>query len=486
MDGHWLFYGLIKMKTKTKNNNIIKKLKHNSLTLGLIIFFGIAWSWVFFTDLLELAGSKIQGLILAIIISAIIIGLSVVILRLGIKINKGVYKKYNFITATLFALAVFALADFLVAWLTALFWIGPEGRLDSILPLSSPALIAINTPFAYASRLIGFYGLASFVWLVVFLLFTKRYKIALSVTILLSAISMAGWYPYKNTSGSTFTANVISEALDNRINPVNVSADDVSLTVFPEYGLDKITNESLSDRIYSKDNKKHFFIGSEQVIPSDKVGHYNRLLFGNTTDGYTNKQNKYRLIPGGEDLPYILRLGLRATNQKNTLDYFSYAKGTLKGPHQLTPFRIDGGTVVGSAVCSSIISPEDYRHFAKNGSTIFTNSASLSIFQGSSVFSYQQKSLAKFMAVANSRYFLQSANKARAFILDNNGKTLAEGIDQKLLTNTVANNTTKTPYSLVGEWMVVAGAIAVTYIIIKGKLSPNKSSRRKNKNSKKA
>ena len=128
--------------------------------------------------------------------------------------------------------------------------------------------------------------------------------------------------------------------------------------------------------------------------------------------------------------------------------------------------RMPDGTVVGAAVCSSIIAPEDYRYFARNGATIFSNSASLTIFKGSPLFSWQQKSFAKFMAISNSRYFLQSANSARAYILDNNGKTLAETTGLNVINARVKNNTQKTLYTYIGEYLVVFGAILSLILLL--------------------
>lgn len=455
-------------------------IRKKSVVIALTIWFSLAWSWTFFTDSLNLAGSQKQGLILAIIITAINVAISVLVVLSAIKIVKWVYEKYGVLLATIMALALFALADFLVSWLSTIIWIGPEGRLDNILPLSSPSLVLINTPLGFASRIVGFYGLAAFAWLALFLVLTRKpWKYSLSVIGILCLLSSIGYLSYRSADGSTLKAKVISESLDQRVPAVDAS--DTDLVIFPEYGLDQITNSNLGDRIVMnkpEDNRRSYFLGSEQVIPTEKVGHLNQLLFGNTKDGYTQRQYKYRLIPGGEDLPYTVRLGLRATNQVSTLDYFSFAKGTLKGKHHLMPFRISDDTLVGSAVCSSIIAPQDYRKFAKEGVTAFTNSASLTIFKGSSVFSYQQKSLARFMAVANARYFLQSANSARAYALDINGNTIAEATGHKVLDVKVQNNNRKTIYTLLGEWLVAIGIALAGWLLYK---NTRPTAKRKNK-----
>jgi apolipoprotein N-acyltransferase len=121
---------------------------------------------------------------------------------------------------------------------------------------------------------------------------------------------------------------------------------------------------------------------------------------------------------------------------------------------------------VAAAVCSSIIAPQDYRTFARSGATVFTNSASLSIFKGSPLFAWQQKSLARFMAVANARYFLQSANAASAYSIDINGKQTAEVKGRSTLLVEAKTNTVKTPYVYSGEWLLYLGFGMVICIMI--------------------
>jgi apolipoprotein N-acyltransferase len=121
---------------------------------------------------------------------------------------------------------------------------------------------------------------------------------------------------------------------------------------------------------------------------------------------------------------------------------------------------------VAAAVCSSIISPQDYRDFAKNGATLFTNSASLTIFNGSRLFAWEQKSLARFMSVANARYFMQSANAAPAYSLDINGHQTAETDHFNTVDVTAMTNTKKTPYTYLGEWLAWLGALLVGVVLI--------------------
>jgi len=85
------------------------------------------------------------------------------------------------------------------------------------------------------------------------------------------------------------------------------------------------------------------------------------------------------------------------------------------------------------------------------------------------------------MSVANSRYFLQSANAATAYELDNNGRQLAEvrGIEAKDIK--VVTNSTKTVYTYIGEFLVAIGMLITGGWLVKLLLDRTQS----NKNHKK-
>lgn len=435
------------------------KFLQNPFIVCLLLWYGFSWSWALFTDSLDLAGNNTQGLIVAIFVVVINAALSTLIVYQTFKYLLKKLKNKNPLVVILLGWPLFALMDLAVSWLTTIIWIGPEGSIDNVLPLSSPTLPLVNTPFAFAARIIGFYALAGAFWLVLFMLMQKKLRLYSFVVVgLLTITATVGWFVYKTPNGSTIKATVISENLQDKV--AQIKPDGQHIVIFPEYGLDDITNVNLNIRIEtSKDKPKTYFLGSQQINTGGPAGHLNELLFGNTVDGITVRQDKYRLIPGGEDLPFAVRTALRATNQKSTLDYFSYNKMVLKGPQALVPFNTDGTTIVGAAVCSSIIAPKDYQAFALQGATVFSNSASLTIFKGSKLFAWQQKSMARFMAVANSRYFLQSANAASAYILDNNGKQTGEVKGVNALTQEIKNNTTKTVYSNLGEYLAAIGAL---------------------------
>ncbi len=448
--------------------------------MGLVVWYGLNWSWVFFTDMLDLAGSRPQAMVVASIVFAFEIFASVFIIhwfwRRRLPAN---WHPAAVVAATI---GLGALADYAVAWLPTLFWVGPQAQWDSVLPLASPALLLANTPLVFAGRLVGFYGLAGFVWATIFLLGQRQTRrLAYLPLAILVVISTASWLIWRSADGSQLTARVVSETLDARIPAIKPEGE--KLVVFPEYGLEKINNSNLDQRLEqpAAGQPKTYFLGSEQIFPNDQTGHINRMHVGNNQDGFLQAQDKYRLIPGGEDLPYLVRIGLRATGQVGTLNYFSYAKGVIRGPKQLEPFEVGDGVKVGAAVCSSIIAPQDYRWLASRGANVFSNSASLGIFQGSPVFFLQQRSFGRFMAVANARGYLQSANGATGYAYTHNGEllTLFSGIDSQVVT--VQTNSRHTFYTKTGELIPWSGLLILAYLGLHRTKSKNSKAKKSNK-----
>lgn len=445
-------------------DHVLIKIRQNKLLTGALLWFGFMWSWSMQTDAMDLAGNKKQGLVIAGIVLAINILISLAILRQAIKMADKLVNLIGVAKAVILLVPLFALTDYLVGWLMALFWVGPQAQLDSILPIGSVSFAVLRTPFIFAGRLIGFFGIAGFVWTAAYLIVKKdTRKLALLPVAGLAAMALISAVLFSSNSKPQYRATLVSETLTERVPTIRPT--DQKLVLFPEYGLEKATNANIHERI-TKDKTlpKTYFAGSTQVYKQGRMGHENRLLFGNTQEGITRAQDKYRLIPGGEDAPYLVRIGLRATGQVGTLNYFSYAKAVIKGKQQLKNQNVGDGVVMGLAVCSSIIAPQDYRHFTKSGATVLANSASLKPFGGSRLFAWIQQSMGRFMAVSNNRYFLQSANSASTYAYDNNGKLLGQKYGITTLDARFASIRSRTLYTLVGEWMIWLGAAVVLAI----------------------
>lgn len=410
------------------------------------------------TDSSKLAGSKFVGFAASLTMFAIVVTVSIVLCRLFFAIANRLVSSNKSYHAVALLVPIFALMDMLISWLTTIFGLGPQGSIDNITPVGSPALLLIHTPLKFATRIVGFFGLSALVWTALFMISNKKLRKLLPQFILIVLlITGLGWSIYRQPTGEQYKVMAVNETIGKPIG--KFSAEDSKLVVFPEYGFDDIPDIDIGSRI-QKTESKISFVGSKQISWPSLTGHIDRMYAGNTKDGITNKQDKHRLIPNGEDASYIGRSLLLMTGQKTALDYFSVSRQVIKGAHPLKPVRIDNN-VIGSGICSSITAPQDYRRLTKSGATILTNSASLDIFSGSSVFAWQQKSLASFMAVANARPFIQSANNAPSFVLDTNGKTKVQRESPGTITADIIPKTQRTLYTLVGDFLVIIGIVVV-------------------------
>jgi len=233
------------------------------------------------------------------------------------------------------------------------------------------------------------------------------------------------------------------------------------LVVLPEYGLDRYTSETV--RLRFAGDQDVDFVGSQQQTDNGKD--VRNIFVHGTTSGFIDQQDKTRLIPAGEYLPYAVEWFLgNWPGGQDILYTFQVRRAVVKGTEPLKPVTLTNGVVVGAAVCSSIISTKDYQQLARVGAEVFTNSASLEIFNGSRVFSVQHKGLSKFMAIANARAFLQSSNDGLAFAIDHNGNVLKSIQPVGSAQVTVQANGAKTPYTYLGEWMSWLGGGLLAFV----------------------
>lgn len=440
------------------------------LTKAVVVYVGLAWSWLFASSVSELSGSVFTGYLYAMSAFVILVGLTTYIY---VKAIIYFHKRFlsskqpsGWVLPLLFLL--WSAVEFIVAHLSALIWIGRDGSFDTVVPLSSFAPLAAHTPLAYLSRLVGFYGLSAVVGLLITVFCLKnlrRFTAMVAGSILL--ISIGSWLVYRQPDGEAINVLIASERLSEY---TNVPTGNYQLAVFPEYGLS--TSLSGAQRLPDANSRQVFYVGSKQERAD--TGHFNTLEFGSSSVGILEARPKSRLIMGGEYLPYFAEFTLKIAGADNNLTYFESLKAVQKGRPNYQPLLVDENTRLGSAVCSSIIAPEDYRKFTTNGATVLTNSASLGIFN-SELFSFQHRGLAKFMAVANARPFLQSSNDADAFAVDHNGRMLARISPTNFEEVSISTNRTITPYSLLGEWPAYVGlAIMATMLFQKLKQKSTK------------
>lgn len=430
----------------------------NKSSLVAVLVFSVLWSWLFLVDFTNLAKSMLLGFILMFVAYLVMVSISSFVVLKTWPCIARLLKKPS-IKSVVLILLVWAGVELLLAWLLSVVWMGREGSWDNMVPFVSLTPIATVTPLRFLTRLFGFFGTSAVIGTGIVLIAaciknTNWRKLTLSYWAIVITLNGALWLGYSATIGQPLTATITSEHLGK---PLRVNPGNSDVVIVPEYGLDNHTSNTLPTRL--TDNSREVFItGTKQY--GEHNGNSNMLIYGSNKQGFLYGHKKNRLIVGGEYLPMTYEMLVRTIAPDLLID-FEVRRAIQKGSTAPHPFELYYGVVLGNAACSSIISPDDYRKLTAQGATVLANSASLEIFRGSRVFALHHDGLAKFMATANARPFLQSANDWKAFAIDHNGNTLTTVEPTGQAEVTVQTNTRRTPYSFLGEWLSYTGIVFI-------------------------
>jgi apolipoprotein N-acyltransferase len=440
----------------------VKKLIKITDTLAKRCTFAVValcWSWLPLIDAAAISNNRFVATMIALFVYAVIVGLQSVIIYSAYKF----FQKYKPAQNWVQLAAVFFVSSFLLwflAWITCFIWYGEGASVDNMLPFTSLTPFLVFTPLKFLAQVFGYHGTTAVIATVTYAFFVQMPKKIIFglITVILTANTVS-WLAYRTPSGQSVSVHLTSQQI-GQPQYVTSSAD---LLLLPEYGLDDITNTNLASRIGGEASTT--FIGSKQTYTDH--GNQNTLLIGTVGSGIVEQRQKSRLIVGGEYLAYTVEPWLKVLTS-NTVTNFEVSRKVIRGNDGVKTTSLSNGVMVGPAVCSSMLSTEDYRSLTKHGAELLTNSASLEIFRGSRLFAWQHRGFAKFMAVANARPFAQSSNNWPAFALDNNGNEVAEIQPSSDKQISLTTNRKKTPYTTLGEWpVVISGCVLVVYLLRK-------------------
>lgn len=461
-------------KAKLNLKKYFTKSRSKTVYVFLLVGCLLVWGWLPFVEVSKLSASMILGRGMVMAVYAVIAGISFLSLYLAVRqlikwYRNWQHPEWQFLVVVFF---VWSAIEWLVSWLVTVIWFGEGSSIDSVLPFTSLTPFLMYTPLGLLTRFVGFHGLSALVIVVATAIFTKRMRrYALPLILSIAILTGISWYGYRQAEGVNINATVTAEHLGERLKPFSTSSD---LVVLPEYGFDAVSEDELDSRLRSEQGKEVYFVGSR--LFSEGIGVENRLIFGSTKQGFIEETPKSRLIPGGEYLPFLAKAPLEVFGADNVLQKFAFTRTIKKGETAAQPFKVNANLIIGAEACASIITPNDYRLLTKQGSTVLVNSASLEIFR-SPVFDVQHQGLARFMAVANARPMLQSANSGSGFALDHNGRLLAYTDPVGMKSVTVKTNTKTTPYQKLGEWTVYIGATGLVLVGTQSVYSRLKSAR---------
>ncbi len=444
---------------KQTYKRLVLFVSRHRIFLGFLAYSAFCWSWVLQIDIAALSSTSTAGQAMEAIVLLVAAFLSATIYTKVLKHLLGGLKVGNGWTAPIKLVMWWAATELLVAWGGCIVWYGVGSRFDNILPFTTLSHIAIWTPLGYLSRIVGFYGLSGVFFMILMLGVVRDLRKYFVPTVSIIAIAtFYAWGIYKTPSGPVAKAVVVSEHSPNDKLRDSIMPAEGSLVVFPEYAFNGLDDDVLisNARLRTSNPVAYFFIGSRLDFGPDEIT--NQLVAVDTSKDFVHKIKKSRFIPGGEYLPYAAIALLKAVKANDVIDNFQASRAVSVAKEVPKQMLLEYNDFkIGAGICSSIIAPEDYRLLAKNGANIFTNSAALEIFNRAKIYSWQHKSMARFMAIANARTFLQSANSGPSFGFDVNGKQLFFRDTTGTTELSVSLNKRRTIYSLYGEYLSVGG-----------------------------
>lgn len=235
------------------------------------------------------------------------------------------------------------------------------------------------------------------------------------------------------------------------------------LIVLPEYS--EVYIDGRSKQAEQLEGRLNSDAVSIDVVEDIKGERYASLVTRDSSGGEISSQTKQFLIPTGEYMPYIFRWFFTVVGSQNLIQQYDDQQAISKGQPPETV--LSGGYKIGTIACSGILNRAAYTNLTKQGAEVLTNSASLTIFNGSKVYFDQSLAMAKFHAVANHRPFVQATKGAPSFVIASNGQYVMkpEVVANRFSDVAIKPSKQTTIYSQIGEWVLYVCAVFSVFMI---------------------
>ena len=387
----------------------------------------------------------------------------------------------RFGTRSIFVIpSIWALSEYLRAWLFSLFSWGPGGSLGPHWTFGNLGYALIDTPAILWSRVFGLYGasfIAVFINVLIFRLVIKRniravpFLISVIILFFLPKIIFVDKQEEKLLNVALVHTEIKLGFLGEKnlillLEEAKKSgeiSEKPDIVVFPEgarlFASDN-AEKTLLERIFPDKEKAGLIITSD--IISTKQGLKEQIIYRDQQGKLLSIQDKSFLIPAGEYLPLVLKGFITFFQDPSFIYRFDILRTRIKGKEAPKPVPF-GDTRIGTILCSGITSPLLYRSLSDDGAEILVNSASQIIFKNRSFFLSQVKTMARFQAIGNARPFLQASNGGQSFLINSRGKIVAEtaSFKNQILFVKVSPSKDKTFHTRFGDWPFVIGVLVL-------------------------
>lgn len=481
----FLYWLHLQYKSKFEKSFVV-----STWAIGLI-FFLIVVSWIANTrpDNWAYIEGWQGGIGLFIIYLLFVLFLSVQFLLFGWiykKIKIDILSKWSFLVLP----AVWIVCEVFRSYLFSIVSYGPNSTIGPYWNFGVLGFSAGVTPIGFTARFIGLYGLSFAVVLInlsFFWILHKRYKLPAFILVSIIILSILSYALYAKPNGERISiASVQLPATDN--NSLTTSYQEnlqklmqgtrnnsIDLFLLPEYSEFYSENEAIEPdgNLAAKKIFDSYLNPQGGTITSisgekDKPQPTNDLVVFSSAGKISTSHKKQFLIPLGEYMPHLVAGLLKITGQSEALKISESTQNVRRGTTKEPPVIVAGKSI-GALACSAAIAPELYRGMVVQGAEVLTNSASLGTFTKAPLYHAQSRQMARFDAIANARPFVQASTGAYSYFIDNNGKFIYRTTKTELNYKQIdiKTNKTKTPYSVLGEWVVLLSFVGIIALLVK-------------------
>jgi len=467
------FYLLKQLESKKLSNR--SKIGYIWVS-GWVMLLGVTF-WIMQTEPGRWTGLigwlSIALLILTYMLFSLILSLGFVLFGIGwVKLKVRFDQKRVFLVLP----ALWVVCEWLRGWIFSIISIGPDSLMGPHWNFGNLGFAASVTPLVFVGRFVGLLGISFIVVVInlcVFWIMQKRWKLPLILLLSIILLTLTSWYVYKTPSGPRINVLALQFGVNQNREIGSIDyhnyvakmqpSEKIDIVVLPEYSSifenDQKTSDSTALSKLTR-NSETPIITSRQTTKNGKS--FNTITVYKNDSSIIYEHDKNFLIPVGEAMPYAFSIPLALSKKDDVVKIREVSKGSTDAQVYRT-----NGIVLGSQACSGAITPELYRNLVKSGAVILTNSASLSIFETAQSYHNQAQQMARFMAVANARPFVQATDGSYSFILSSNGvwQKKTQQKDIQYITDITELNTTKTLYTFLGEWVFW---MSLVIVIIQG------------------
>ena len=388
--------------------------------------------------------------------------------------------------------ALFVLLEYLRSWGFGFLWAGSGSLFGPHWTLGNLAYALADNHLALKlASSIGIYGITFLIIFINILLFLclrekKRQQIGVAVIILIALISIPKLLRFNSdTPVKKINYAIIQTYQLTKLSPspqetlasfteqlklldkVAKKHPEGQLIVFPEAS-DFFKNLSLfltptqvQDYFSKLFKEPHLIIAGSRIMDSTTGKAYSRVFSLDTKDDIIGYYDKRLVAPGGEFLPYTLKI-LVSIFSKNAYSLFSQVRDLHPGQKEVSTVGFRYQFNVAPIICSEVTSPSLIRKTTSN-SDVIVSMASYGAFHGNRTIAEQMLALTRFRAAENRKPVITAANMGRSYVIDSYGNVslLAQDADARILTGSVDITASKSWYNKAGDTPILLGSLVL-------------------------